>query len=197
MTKSMIAIFALASTMAVACKKSDQGESSGATKPTQAPALTGAATESATPGAAKAAESGWRSIPNATEKLQIDAAAKWLDNGMGGAAGMHIEGGADFMIRAMDPDDAAKKIAEVKTDAEQMLFQKWLTAEDKDGVIKLIYNIDKITMKVDEPVKDGSNVAFEVRRELGGKKYKCYGSAPDQASAKEAVDLCSRIKPAN
>jgi hypothetical protein len=194
MIKQMIVAVALVSTMAVGCKKSDKNEVAGVAKPTGAAPATGG---SAVAPAPAAADSGWRSIPNAPEKMTIDAPAKWLDNGVGGAAGMHIEGGADFMIREMDAEDATKKIADIKTETEEMMFQKWVTAEDKDGVIKLIYNIDKITMKGDEPVKDGTKVAFEIRRELGGKKYKCYGTSPDLANAQEGADLCSRVKIAN
>ncbi len=174
----------------VACKKSDKPADN---QPTSAkPAEPGAPAGTPTPTAPAGA--GWRSIPNASAKLEIDAPAKWLDNGIGGAAGMHIEGGADFMINEMTAEEAGKKLADIKTDAEAMLFQKWITAEEKDGVTKLLYNMDKITMKGDEAVKDGTLVSFEARRDIAGKKYKCYGSAPDQAGAQEGLDLCLRVR---
>ncbi len=197
MNKTILGILCVSSSLVlgtVACKKSDkpsdpQPTSAKPTEPTGVAAGTPAPTAPTAPAGA-----GWRSIPNAAAKLEIDAPATWLDNGIGGAAGMHIEGGADFMINEMSPDDAAKKLAEIKTDAEAMLFQKWITAEEKDGVTKLLFNMDKITMKGDEPVKDGTLVSFEARSDIGGKKYKCYGSAPDQAGAQEGLDLCLRVR---
>ena len=143
---------------------------------------------------AEAKDDSWRSIPNATAKLQVDAPRKWINHGIGGAAGMHINNGADFMLNEMAADDARKTLREIKADAEAMLFQKWINATTDAGVTTLVYNMDKITMQGDEPVKSGTLVAFEVRRPIDGKPYKCYGSAPDQATADEAVALCMHVR---
>ena len=176
----------------VACKRANRTEEPVNNAKSAEFAIAPTPIEAAPTAAAK--DDGWRMIPNATAKLQVDAPRKWLDNGMGGAAGMHIETGADFMLNEMAADDAGKTLAEIKTDAEAMLFQKWVTAKSAAGVTTLVYNMDKISMQGDEPVKSGTLVAFEVRRAIDGKPYKCYGSAPDQATADEAVALCLHVR---
>ena len=179
----------------VACKKANRTEEPASNAKSAEFAVAPTPIEPAPTAVAK--DAGWRSIPNAPAKLQVDAPRKWLNNGMGGAAGMHIENGADFLLSERAADDAGKTLREIKADAEAMLFQKWVTAKSDAGVTTLVYNMDKISMQGDEPVKSGTLVAFEVRRAIDGKPYKCYGSAPDQATADEAVTLCLHVRVAN
>ncbi len=179
----LLSSLALVST--AACKKTDAGD------PTQAPATTAAA-KTADPGA-KPAASG-RSIPN-VNGLTVDAPAKWLDNGIGGAGGMHLDAdGGMFMIREASADEAGKKLAAFKTETEEMLFEKWVAAEELPaGGFKALYVMDKIKMKGDEPVKDGTTFAFTVRRTIAGKLYDCSGTGATEATAKEAIDLCLKV----
>lgn len=170
-------------------KKNDAAKDQPATDNTAAPAGEPApkATEPAKP-AAKG-----RSIPNASG-LVVDAPAKWLDNGIGGAAGMHLDGDAGmFTVRETAPEEAAKDLDTWKKETEEIMFQKWISADKTADGFAAIYMLDKMTMKGDDMVKDGSVVAFTVRRKIGGKIQDCSGSAADEATAKEAVDLCNKI----
>ena len=110
---------------------------------------------------------------------------------------MHMENSANFMLQQIAHDDAGKTLSELKADAEAMLFQKWLTAKSAAGVTTLVYNIDKISMQGDQPVKSGTLVAFEVRRIIAAQPFKCFGSAPDQATADQAVTLCLHVREVN
>lgn len=170
------------------CKKKDEAKKDepAATTPT----TEGAAKTTETP----AATAKGRSIPNANG-LVVEAPAKWIDNGIGGAAGMHLDADAGmFMVRETAPEEAAKSMADWKKETEEMLFQKWTTAEEIPGEgFKALYTMDKITMKGDEPVKDGTTHAFHVRRKIGGKTHDCYGSAAKEEDAKEALDLCMKV----
>lgn len=134
-----------------------------------------------------------RTIPN-SDGLVVDAPAKWLDNGIGGAAGMHMDAdGGMFMVRETAPEEAAKKMADWKKETEEMMFQKWISADETPDGFKALFVVDKITMKGDEPVKDGSNYAFHVRRKIGDKVHDCYGSAAKQEDAAEGMDLCTKV----
>jgi hypothetical protein len=187
----VLAITALSVTT-VACKKSDDA------KPSAAPAAEGTAAKPSEPGAkpaepAAAAAPAGRKIPNSSG-LVVDAPAKWLDNGIGGAAGMHLDGDAGmFMVRETSAEEAAKKLAEFKTDTESTGVKKWVSAEETPDGFKTLYTTDKLTMKGDEMVKDGELYAFHVRRKIGDKAHDCYGSAAKQADASEAIDLCMKI----
>jgi hypothetical protein len=174
----------LALVTSAACKKTDADN-------TQPPAP-GTSAKTSEP-AAKPAASG-RSIPN-VNGLTVDAPAKWLDNGIGGAGGMHLDADAGmFMIRETSADEAGKKLAAFKTDTEEMLFEKWISAEELPaGGFKAVYVMDKIKMKGDEPVKDGTTFAFTVRRTIASKVYDCSGNGATEANAKEAIDLCLKV----
>jgi hypothetical protein len=150
-------------------------------------------TQEAAKGTEGAAKAGAREIPNANG-LSVDAPAKWLDNGIGGAAGMHLDANAgDFSVRETSPEEAAKPLADWKTETEQLMFQKWISADATADGFKAVYAMDKMTMKGDDMVKDGTQFAFTVRRKIGGKVQDCSGSASTEAIAKEAVELCNKI----
>ena len=74
------------------------------------------------------------------------------------------------------------------------MFQKWISADELPGGWKAVYAIDKVTMKDDEPVKDGTAFAFTVRRAIGGKAHDCSGSAATEEVAREGVELCLTIE---
>lgn len=178
-------IAALALVLGSACKKDAAKDKESAAQP--------AATEPKTAEpAAKPAAKG-RSIPNANG-LVVDAPAKWLDNGIGGAAGMHLDADAGmFTVRETAPEEAAKNLATFKKETEEVMFQKWISAEEIPDGFKTLYVLDKMTMKGEEMVKDGSTFAFTVRRKIGGKVYDCSGSAATQETAAEAIDLCLKV----
>ena len=181
-------IAALSLTIAAsACKKKEEA------KTTDQPTTT--ATEG-TPKTAEPpkAEAKGRKIPN-SDGLVVDAPAKWVDNGIGGAAGMHLEGDAgQFQVRETSEEEGAKKLADFKTDTEAVLFQKWVSADETVDGFKTVYVIDKMVTKGEELVKDGSAFAFHVRRKIGDKSYECYGSAATQETAVEAAELCMKIE---
>jgi hypothetical protein len=141
----------------------------------------------------KAPAAGGRKIPNSSG-LVVDAPAKWQDNGIGGAAGMHLDGDAGmFIVQETSAEEAAKKLADFKTDTESMGVNKWVSADETPDGFKTLYVVDKLTMKGEEMVKDGTQFAFHVRRKIGDKTYDCSGSAAAQETATEAIDLCTKI----
>ena len=172
-----------------ACKNKEDAAASD-----PAPSGAAAAAKTAEPDKAPAApKAGGRAIPN-SNNLSVDAPAKWLDNGPGGAAGMHLDAEAgDFNIRETAAEEAAKTLAQFKQDTEAMLFQSWISAEATPDGIKALWMMDKIEMKGDEAVKNGSMAAFLVRRKIDGKTYDCGGSAKTKELALEAVALCTKI----
>ena len=181
-------IAALALVLGSACKKNDANKEPAA----QPTAAEGSPKTTETPVAPKAAAKG-RAIPNANG-LVVDAPAKWVDNGIGGAAGLHLEGDAgNFQVRETAPEEAAKPLATFKSETEEIMFQKWVSAEEIPDGFKAIYVLDKMTMKGEDLVKDGSTFAFTVRRKIGGKVHDCSGSAATQETAAEAVELCLKV----
>lgn len=144
------------------------------------------------PAADKPAGKG-RKVPNANG-LTAEAPARWVDNGIGGAAGFHLEGDAGgFQIREIAPEEAAKSMDDWKKETEEMLFQKWISADATADGFKALYTMDKIKMQGEEPVKDGSQFAFHVRRKLDGKVNDCYGTAAKQEDAQEAINICMSV----
>ena len=138
-------------------------------------------------------KAGGRKIPNGAG-LVVDAPAKWLDNGIGGAAGMHLDAdGGMFTVREAEGEEATQSMDDWKKGTEEIMFQKWVSADAQPDGYKAIYMLDKMTMKGEDMVKDGSVVAFTVRRKIGDKTYVCSGSAATEETAKEAVDLCYKI----
>ncbi|HEY4057429.1 MAG TPA: hypothetical protein VGM39_12515 [Kofleriaceae bacterium] len=175
---NVLASVALVSGLAACGKSADTGGTQEAAKGTEGKA---------------AAQAGAREIPNANG-LTVDAPAKWLDNGIGGAAGMHLDASAgDFSVRETSPEEAAKPLADWKSETEQLMFQKWISADATADGFKAVYAMDKMTMKGDDMVKDGTQFAFTVRRKIGGKVQDCSGSASTEAIAAEAVELCTKI----
>jgi hypothetical protein len=80
-----------------------------------------------------------------------------------------------------------------KGETEEIMFQKWVSADATPDGWKAIYVLDKMTMKGEELVKDGSTFAFHVRRKIGDKVHDCSGSAATEETAKEAIELCTKI----
>lgn len=174
-----------------ACKKkqeSTEGKPATPAEGTTQPADTAAKPAEPAPPAASG-----RKIQNATG-LVVDAPAKWQDNGIGGAAGMHLEGDAgQWQVRETSPEEAAKPFAQWKAETEELMFQKWLSADETPDGFKAVYLMDKMEMKGEEMVKAGSTHAFHTRRKIGDKVHDCYGSASTAEIAAEAVDLCMKI----
>jgi hypothetical protein len=170
-----------------ACKKKEAK-----TGDTTAPAASGEAPKTVDKAADKPASKG-RTVPNGNG-LTAEAPARWVDNGIGGAAGFHLDGDAGgFQIREIAPEEAAKSMDDWKKETEEMLFQKWISADATADGFKALYTMDKIKMQGEEPVKDGSQFAFHVRRKLNGKVTDCYGTAAKQEDAQEAIGICSSV----
>lgn len=159
-------------------------------KDDKAPAAKPAAGAPAASAPATKAARGGRAIPNSAG-LRVDAPARWLDNGVGGAAGLHLADGAGMlMVREASADEAAKSLEQFKADTEAMLFQKWLAADATADGFEAVWVMDAVD---DEMNKVGSQVGFQVRRSIGGKVHDCYGSAKAEADAREALALCKQI----
>jgi hypothetical protein len=188
--KLSIVMASLALLLGSACsKKNDAAKDQPTTEPTADPSAKTTETPKEAP---KAAPKG-RSIPNANG-LVVDAPAKWLDNGIGGAAGMHLDAdGGNFTLREAEGEEAAQSLDDWKKGTEEIMFQKWISADAAPDGFKAIYVLDKMTMKGEDMVKDGSVVAFTVRRKIGDKTYVCSGSAATEDVAKEAIDLCYKV----
>lgn len=175
---------------APACKSSDDK----AAKPSAAPAAAGApggAAEPAKP--AKPAKTG-RDIPNSAG-LAVDAPARWQDNGIGGAAGLHLADDAGmFMVREASAEEAGKTLDQFKADTEAMLFQTWISAEATADGFEALWVMDALELQGDEMKKVGSQLSFHVRRTIGGKAHECTGTAKAEADAREAIALCKAIR---
>lgn len=141
---------------------------------------------------AKPAKTG-REIPN-SKGLSVEAPATWLDNGIGGAAGMHLDADAgDFQLYEVTPEEAAKDMDTIKKETEEVMFQKWVSSEKTADGFKLIYILDKMQMKGEELKKVGSTFAFTVRRKIGATLYTCSGPAATKEIAAEGVALCEKV----
>lgn len=187
--KLSIVVTSLALVLGAACSKKTEGTKD---QPTAEPAGTAPKTTEPAKEAPTPAAKG-RAIPNASG-LVVDAPAKWLDNGIGGAAGMHLDADAGmFTVREAEGEEATQSLDDWKKATEEVMFQKWVSADAAADGWKAIYLLDKISMKGEEMVKDGSVVAFTVRRKIGDKTYVCSGSAATEDTAKEAIDLCYKI----
>jgi hypothetical protein len=183
----IIAALALTAGLTACKKKKEEAK----TEPAAAGDMAGAAKTDEAP--KEAPKASGRSIPN-SQGLVVDAPAKWQDNGIGGAAGMHLDGLAgDFQVRELEGEEAAKKFDDWKKETEEMLFQKWISADETADGWKALYTMDKIKMEGDEPKKDGSTYAFTLKRKIGDKTYYCSGSALKQEDAQEALDLCTKV----
>jgi len=155
---------------------------------------TGGTTETSAKTTETKATAKGRSIPNSSG-LVLDAPAKWLDNGIGGAAGFHIDAdGGMLMVREASPEEAAKPLDAWKKETEEILFQKWISADATPDGFKALYVMDKIAMKGDEAVKAGDTFAFTVRRKIGGKVHDCSGNGATAEVAAEGADLCMKIE---
>ena len=134
-----------------------------------------------------------RDIPNGAG-LVVDAPAKWLDNGIGGAAGMHLDGdGGNFQVREVSPEEAAQSMEDHKKGTEELGFKKWVSSKKTADGWELVYIVDKIAIEGEEAKVVGENHAFDVRRKIGDKLYSCSGPAATKEIAEEAVALCQKV----
>ncbi len=141
---------------------------------------------------AKPAKTG-RDIPN-SKGLSVDAPAKWLDNGIGGAAGMHLDGDAgDFHLWEVAPEEAAKDMDTIKKETEEIMFEKWVSSKKAADGFELIYVLSKMEMKGDDMKKVGTTFGTTVRRKIGATLYTCGGAASTKEIAEEAVALCGKV----
>lgn len=154
-------------------------------KPTEA--------EPATAAEPAKAATGGREIPN-SKGLSVDAPAKWLDNGIGGAAGMHMDADAgDFHLWEVTPEEAAKDMNTIKKETEEIMFEKWVSSKATADGFELIYVLDKMEMKGEELKKVGTTFGVTVRRKIGATLYTCGGAASTKEIAEEAVALCGKV----
>lgn len=136
-----------------------------------------------------------RKLPNSSGTTHVvDAPAKWLDNGVGGAEGMHLDGEAgDFHLTEVTPEEAKKTLEQKSDEIEQVLFEKWVSSKQTKDGFELIYVLDKMKMEGDKMKKDGTTFGFDVRLRIQGKLWTCSGAASTKEIADEAVGLCNKI----
>jgi len=134
-----------------------------------------------------------RAMPN-SKGLVLDAPAKWGDNGIGGAAGFHLaDDQGNIMLNEVSTEEANKPFETTKKETEEILFEKWITADKTADGFKMVYVIPKVAMKGDEMEKVGTQFAYTVRRKIGATLYNCTGSAATKEIVDEAVALCDKV----
>ena len=172
-----------------ACKKKDADNNKAEPASTDPAAKT--APDPAQPAPPPASKG--RKIPN-SNGLVVDAPAKWQDNGIGGAAGMHLDGLAgDFQLRESSAEEKAKTLDQYKEESQTPMFDKWVSAETTPDGWKALDIGHKIEMKGEEAVKGAAQFEFHIHRKIGDKPYECYGTANKKEDALEAMELCTKV----
>ena len=81
-----------------------------------------------------------------------------------------------------------------KAGTEEFLFKKWIKSEKTDDGWVFTYEIPKLDLSGEEAKEVGVMYAFEVRRKIGDKTYKCHGSIAKADGLDAVVDACKSIK---
>ena len=131
---------------------------------------------------------GFVAIPNINGmKVKVPDGVK--PNGVGGAAGFHTDDDS-FGFMLSEATDG-KEFAAAKAGTEEFLFKKWIKSEQTDDGWIFTYEMPKLN---DEAEEVGVTYAFEVRRKIGDKTYKCSGSVAKAEGLDAVVDACKSIK---
>jgi len=139
----------------------------------------------AAPAAAPAADDGLTQVP-LIDGLRMKVPENAKPNL--GAAGFHTEDDTfGVMIRAKEP---ATTMEQAKADAEEFLFNGWLSSEATDDGWVLTW--ESATMDMEGNTSPA--FAFEVVRTLDGTQYGCSGSLKDKAGLDAVVQACKTLK---
>jgi hypothetical protein len=157
------------------CSKSED-QKSDTTRPT-----------SAAVAKASGLEAGFVEVPN-EKGLQAKVPETLEPNGLGGAAGFHAKAGKlSVMINELEAEATKKSFAEAKKENEEVLFKKWISSEK---------TVDGWVMQWEGEQIEGMGAShnFEVKKVVGGKTYKCYGSGASAAEIASGVEVCKSLK---
>jgi hypothetical protein len=107
-----------------------------------------------------------------------------------GLAGFHSDDESVYvMVRAASPTDALD-FAAAKTEAEAILFKKWIKSEKTaDGWI-LTY----VGTGIDMNGKEYDAYTFDVRRRIADVNYECYGAVKKEADLQKNVQICQSLR---
>lgn len=134
---------------------------------------------------------GFVAIPNISGmKVKVPEGA--TPNGVGGAAGFHSSDDS-FGFMLTEATDG-KDFDAAKAGTEEFLFKKWIKSEKTDDGWVFTYEVPKLDLSGEEAKEVGVMYAFEVRRKIGDKTYKCHGSVAKAEGLDAVVDACKSIK---
>ncbi len=107
-----------------------------------------------------------------------------------GGSGFHSSDESVFVMLRAAADTDAKDFETAKTNAEAMLFKKWIKSEKTADGWSLTY----VGTGMDMNAKEYDNYNFEVRRKIGAASYTCYGAVKKQADLEKNVKICQSLK---
>lgn len=107
-----------------------------------------------------------------------------------GGSGFHAEDESVFVMLRAAADTDAKDFETAKTNAEAMLFKKWIKSEKTADGWSLTY----VGTGMDMNAKEYDNYNFEVRRKIGAASYTCYGAVKKQADLEKNIKICQSLK---
>jgi len=167
----------------------------GKTKPAEEPGTATAAKPDKPAEAPKpAVDDGFKDVPNSAG-IRAEVPANAIPNGIGGAAGFHSKDDSyGFTVMEVSAAQQAKTFEQIKKDTEEFMFGKWIKEEKTADGWVLTWEMPKMDMSGDEPKEVGTLYSFEVRRKLGGKLHKCYGSVAKADGLDAVVKTCSTLK---
>jgi hypothetical protein len=147
-------------------------------------------------GAKKPAASadGYQAVPNISGiEAKVPEGVK--PNGVGGAPGFHTDDDSfRFVLQELSDAEQGKTFEEAKSSAEELFFKSWIESKSTDDGWVLTYEASKIDFDGDEPKEVGTVYAFEVRRKIGDKAYKCHGSIASADGLGAVVDACQSLR---
>jgi hypothetical protein len=116
-------------------------------------------------------------------------------NGVGGAPGFHTDDDSfRFVLQELSDAEQGKTFEQAKSSAEELFFKSWMESKSTDDGWVLTYEASKINFDGDEPEEVGVVYSFEVRRKIGDKSYKCYGSIASADGLGTVVDACQSLR---
>jgi len=140
------------------------------------------------------AADGFTLVPN-TSGLQAKIPNGAVPNAMGGASGFHSKDDAklSIMIREVSDTEKTATFETAKESTEELLFQKWIKSDKTDDGWVFTYESDKLDGEANTV---GTQFSFEVRKKVGEKLLKCYGSSDKKDALDGAVGACTSLKSA-
>jgi len=135
---------------------------------------------------------GFTAVPNMSG-LQAKIPDGAVPNAIGGASGFHSKDDAklSITIREVDATGKGESFDGAKKATEALLFQKWIKSDKTDDGWVFTFESDKLDGEANTV---GTQFSFEVRKKVGEKLLKCYGSADKKEALEGAVGACTSLK---